>query len=146
MTIAFICAFIYYQFKYRHFKIVDATSRKWISTHKGDLTTYRIQVITKRTSEVLKLDELWIDNRLFKVRVIKKESNSLSRHFSEKETLYLEAEREAKHIGFEEMRPAPNGKVALGYLINNKRKYLSIKGFEEHQSKLAFASSDQVNR
>ena len=146
MTIAFICTLIYYQFKYRHFKIVNATSRKWLTTRKGDIVTYRVQIVTKKTSEELKLDELWVDNRLYKVRVIKKEDNGLAKYFSEKETLYLEAERETSKIGYEEMAPSSNGKVSLGYLINNKRKYLSIKGFEEHRSKLAIASSTQISR
>lgn len=139
MTIAFICTFIYYQFKYRHFKIVKATSRKWMTTKKGDVVTYRIQILTKKTSEELKLDELWIDNKLFRVRILKKESNAVAKYFAEKETLYLEAERETLKIGYEEMKPATNSKVSLGYTINNKRKYLSIKGFEEHHSKLSIA-------
>ena len=139
MTIAFICAFIYYQFKYRHFKIVKATSRTWMSSRKGNVVTYRIQILTKKTSEELKLDELWIDNRLFKVRIVKKEDNVSAKNFSEKETLYIEAERETKNIGYEEMAHSNRGKVSLGYLINNKRKYLSIKGFEEHTAKLSIA-------
>lgn len=141
MTIAFICAYIYYHFKYRHFKIIKATRRNWGVSGKEDLTTYRIQVLTKKTSEELKLDELWIDNRLFRVRVIKKESNVLTKYFSEKETLYLEAERETKNIGYEEISPSVKGKVSVGYLINNKRKYLTIKGFEEHSSKLSIAGA-----
>lgn len=140
MTIAFICAYIYYHFKYRHFKVIKATSRNWGVSGNEDLTTYRIQVLTKKTSEELKLDELWIDNRLFSVRVIKKESNVLTKYFSEKETLYLEAERETKKIGYEEMSLSSKGKVSVGYLINNKRKYLTIKGFEEHSSKLSIAT------
>jgi phosphopantetheinyl transferase (holo-ACP synthase) len=139
MTIAFICAFLYSQFKYRHFKIVKATSRTWMTTRMGDIVTYKIQLITKKTSEELKLDELWVDNRLFKVRLVKRESNVLAKHFAEKETLYLEAERETKNIGYEEMRPSNHGKVSVGYLINNKRKYLSVKGFEEHTSKLSIS-------
>lgn len=141
MTIAFICAFIYSQFKYRHFKIVKATRRTWITTRKGDITTYRIQLITKKTSAELKLDELWIEDRLFKVRIVKQENNAFARHFSEQETLYLEAERETANVGYEEMRPSLNGKVSVGYLFNNKRKYLTIKGFEEHKSKLSFAGN-----
>ncbi len=141
MTIAFICAYIYYHFKYRYFKVIKATRRNWGVSGKEDLTTYRIQVLTKKTSEVLKLDELWIDNRLFRVRVIKKESNVLTKYFSEKETLYLEAERETKNIGYEEISPSVKGKVSVGYLINNKRKYLTIKGFEEHSSKLSIAGA-----
>ncbi len=140
MTIAFICSLIYYQFKYRHLKVVKATCKKWIAnTRSGNVITYRIQILTKRTSEQLKLDELWIDNRLFKVRVIKKENHSSAKSFSEQETLYLEAERETANIGFEEMAPSGKGKVSLGYLINNKRRYLSIKGFEEHSAKLSIA-------
>ena len=139
MTIAFICAFIYYQFKYRHFKIVKATSRKWITTKKGDVITYRIQIVTKKNSAELKVDELWIDNKRFKVRAISKESNAPAKHFAEKEMLYLEAERETKNISYEEMAPANRAKVSLGYMINNKRKYLSIKGFEEHESRMSLA-------
>ena len=139
MTIAFICAFIYYHFRHRHFKIVNATSRKWLTSRKGDLITYRIQIVTKKNSEQLKVDELWIDNRLFKVRLVKKESSSPVKQFSEKETLFIEAEREKENIVYEEMSPSIRGKVSLGYLVNNKRKYLSIKGFEEQQSKLSIA-------
>jgi hypothetical protein len=141
MTFAFICAFIYYQFKYRHFKIVKATSRKWVISRSGDVVTYRIQIITKKTSEELKVDELWVGNRVFKVRVLKEESNTSARHFTEKETLYLEAERETKNIGYEEMGPSRNGKVSVGYMINNKRRYLSIKNFEESDSKHSLAGN-----
>lgn len=137
MTIAFICAYVYYHFKYRHFKIIKATRRNWAGSGKEDLTTYRIQILTKKTSDELKVDELWINNRLFRVRVIKKESNVFARYFQEKETLYLEAERETKNIGYEEMQPSLNRKVSVGYLINNKRKYLSINGFEEQSPKLS---------
>jgi hypothetical protein len=139
MTFAFICAFFYYQFKYRHFKIVKATSRKWIISRTGDVVTYRIQIFTKKTSEELKVDELWVGNRVFKVRVLKEESNVQARHFNEKETLYLEAERETKNVAYEEMGPARNGKVSLGYTINNKRRYLSIKNFEECDLKHSLA-------
>ena len=139
MTIAFICTFIYYQFKYRHFKIVRATSRKWVISRGDDVVTYRIQIVTKKTSEELKVDELWVGNRVFKVRMLKKESNASARHFAEKETLYLEAERETKNVSYEEMRPSQRGKVSLGYMINNKRKYLSIKNFEEPDSKHSIA-------
>ena len=139
MTFAFICAFIYYQFKYRHFKIVKATSRKWAISRSGDVVTYRIQIITKRTSDELKLEELRVGDRIFKVRVLKKESNAVAQHFAEKETLYLEAERETKNVGYEEMRPSQKAKVALTYTINNKRKYLSIKNFEESDSKPSLA-------
>src|SRR5689334_2847201 len=135
MTLAFICTFLYYQFKYRHFKIVKATSRKWVISRSDDVVTYRIQIITKKASDELKVDELWVGNRVFKVRVLKKESNALVRHFAEKETLYLEAERETKNVAFEEMQPSRNGKVSLGYIVNNKRRYLSIKNFEEFDSK-----------
>jgi len=135
MTIAFICTFIYYQFKYRHFKIVKATCRKWVISRKDDVITYRIQIVTKKTSDELKLDELWVGSKVFKVRVLKKESNAYARHFEEKETLYLEAERETQNVSYEEMTPPRNGKVSLGYMINNKRKYLSIKNFEEPDSK-----------
>ena len=137
MTIAFIVTYIYYHFKYRHFKIIKATRRNWAASGKVELTTYRIQLVTKRTSNELKLDELWIDNRLFKVRVMKKDHNLFANYFLEKETLYLEAERETKNVGYEEMLPGTKGKVSLGYLINNKRKYLTINGFEEHKNKLS---------
>ena len=140
MTLAFICSFLYYQFKYRHFKIVKATSRKWVISRSGDVVTYRIQIVTKKTSEELKLDELWVGDRVFKVRVLKKESNAHARHFAEKETLYLEAERETKNVCYEEMRPSPQGKVSLGYTINNKRKYLSIKSFEAFEAKHSLVS------
>jgi hypothetical protein len=139
MTIAFICSFLYYQFKYRHLKILKATSRKWITQRKGDVVTYRIQILAKKNSEELQFDELWIDNKLFKVKVFKEEDKAIARFFSEKEKLYLEAERETGKAEYEEMAPSVKGKVALGYTVNNKRKYLSIKGFEEHAPKLSIA-------
>ena len=147
MTIAFICSLIYYQFKYRHFKIIKATSRKWILSRKGDVVTYRIQIVTKKTSQELTLDELWVGDKVFKVRVLKKESHFNVTQFAEKETLYLEAERETKNICYEEMRPTPQGKVSLGYTINNKRKYLSIKSFEACDLKHSLAKHPKlVNR
>jgi hypothetical protein len=142
MTFAFICAFIYYQFKYRHFKIVKATSRKWLISRKDNVVTYRIQILTKRTSDELRLEELHVGDKVFKVRVLKKESNSVAQYFAEKETLYLEAERETKNVSYEEMRPSRRAKVSLSYTINNKRKYLSIKNFEESDSKPAIAANN----
>jgi len=139
MTLAFICTFIYYQFKYRHLKIVKATSRKWSISRNEDVVTYRIQIITKKTSEELKLEQLHVGERVFNVRVLKKESNAHAKHFAEKETLYLEAVRETKNIGYEEMGPSMRGKVSLSYTINNKRKFLSIKNFEEPDSKHSLA-------
>lgn len=139
MTIAFICSLIYYHFKHRYFKIVKATSRKWVISRNDDVVTYRIQIVTKKTSEELKLDELWVGDRVFKVRVLKKESNAYARHFEEKETLYLEAVRETQKVNYEEMAPSQRGKVSLGYTINNKRKYLSIRNFEEPDSKHSIA-------
>ena len=118
---------------------MKATSRKWVISRSGDVVTYRIQIFTKKTSEELTVDELWVGNRVFKVRVLKEESNAHARHFNEKETLYLEAERETKNVGYEEMGPVRNGKVSLGYTINNKRKYLSIKNFEASDLKHSLA-------
>jgi len=145
MTIAFICTLIYYHFKNRHFKIIKATSRKWIISRRGDVVTYRIQIVTKKTSEELKLDELWVGDKVFKVRVVKKESPINAKQFAEKETLYLEAERETKNICYEEMRPTQQGKVTLGYTINNKRKYLSIKNFEACDSKHSLAKQPKLS-
>ena len=108
-------------------------------SRSDDVVTYRIQIVTKKTSEELKLDELWVGDRVFKVRVLKKESNAYARHFEEKETLYLEAVRETQKVDYEEMAPSQRGKVSLGYTINNKRKYLSIKNFEEPDSKHSIA-------
>jgi len=141
MTIAFLCALIYYHFQQRHFKILRATSRKWISAKRGDVVTYRIQVKTKKTSDELKLDELWIDRKLYKVRVARQDDHTIAKYFSKQETLYIEAERETGNVCYEEMVPPGKGKVAIGYLINNQRKYLSIKGFEEHRNKLSLTGA-----
>lgn len=121
-------------FKYRHIKVVKATAKKFIlHTHsdKHDIN-YRIEFIVKKSSEKMKIDELWIDRKLYKFKITREASPEHVGVFDEKESLKIDAyEMVEDHISSTLNPPRKfNGAAMIGYWINDKKKYLSVSKIE----------------
>lgn len=132
MTFIVLMTYVYRTFyKFRHFKILKATMRRVILHEDGHTTTYTIQVETKKSSDELIFEEVWIDEKKFKVR-LSDTKRSLISNFSEKQVLNLHL---SSDTGPEEIRGSKTttsrGKAKLGYSIGNKRKFMTIRTFEE---------------
>jgi hypothetical protein len=100
----------------------------------------RIKLITRRTAHPVLLDELWIDDRLYQIKITNEENQQVDNQFSSKQVLFIEVESEASYQP-ESSRPVENSKtkIVLGYRVGNKRRYVPINNFSEDQRPLAVA-------
>ncbi len=121
-------------FKYRHIKVVKATAKKFVRQAHNETANinYCIEFIVKKSSEAMKIDELWIDRKLYKFKITRETSHEHVGVFDEKESLKIDAfEIMDDHISSTWSPPRKfNGAVMIGYWINNKKKYLSINKIE----------------
>src|SRR5258706_13742366 len=80
-------------FKYRYIKIVKATAKRFVRhAHNEDGNiNYRIEFIVKKSSEDMKIEELWIDRKLYKFKITREESPEHVGSFIEKESLKIDA-------------------------------------------------------
>jgi len=94
----------------------------------------------KESSNKVVIDELWIEDRLYKIKITNENNQLVETRFNEKQVLYIDVESEINY-SHEQLFPAENlkSKIFLGYQIGNKRKYLSINNSLETLSRLAVA-------
>ncbi len=83
--------------------------------------------MTKRASDQLVFDELWIEDRLYKIKITDEENQQVENRFSVKQVLYIDVDSE---VDYSDERTPPetksNAKIFLGYQVDNKRKYFPI--------------------
>ncbi len=133
MTLIVLTSYIYRTFfKYRHFKVLKATMKKIMMNAEGKAVVYQIQVETKKSSDELIFEEVWIDEKRFKIKLRDQEREIVST-FQDKQVVNLDIAEEAVQ---DETSSRPKeilkSKVLVGYSIGNKRKFLSISKFDEN--------------
>jgi len=96
--------------------------------HEGNFLACRIKLMMKRSAEQLTFNELWIEDRLYTIKVTDEENQPVENGFLEKQVLYIDVETEITA----DDRPLPSieslkSKIFLGYQVGTKRKYISIE-------------------
>src|SRR5437868_559998 len=97
MSLLMITVFIYNYFsKYRYFKILEAVTYRFNDgkSFTEDFMNCRIKILTKRPPADLIIDELWIEHRLYKVRITDEENQLIENGFPEKQEFTIDVESE----------------------------------------------------
>ncbi|HNP47785.1 MAG TPA: hypothetical protein PKK99_04235 [Bacteroidia bacterium] len=106
--------------------------KKIMMNAEGKAVVYQIQVETKKSSDELIFEEVWIDEKRFKIKLRDQEREIVST-FQDKQVVNLDIAEEAVQ---DETSSRPKeilkSKVLVGYSIGNKRKFLSISKFDEN--------------
>ena len=142
MSLIFIVTFIYNYFKYRHFKILEVTTIQIMKSakHAGSLIRYRIKLVCKRPADQLIFDELWVEGRLYQIKITKEVYELATTGSGKREIIYIDSETDIRYPNL----PNPafaniKSNIRLGYQVGNKRKYLQIKDFSTCVPQLAVA-------
>ena len=133
MTLIVLTSYIYRTFfKYRHFKVLKATMKKILMAADGTKIIYEIQVETKKLSDEMIFEEVWIDETRFKVK-LSDEQRELVSSFNTKQIVNLDITEVHSEKDLS-IRPKEilKSKVLVGYSIGNKRKFLSIRKLDQN--------------
>jgi uncharacterized membrane-anchored protein YhcB (DUF1043 family) len=128
MTLFILSRLIYEAyFRFPHFKILKAGMRQWMNKNKEQLTSYQIELKTKKSSSELVFEELWIDEKKYRFH-LSREDRKIAGNFTKKEILKLNVISEIKNDNENEIpSKSSRGILVLGYRFKNKRKFLSVK-------------------
>ncbi len=131
MTLLIIIRIIYEKyFRFPHFRILKAGMQKWVFKKSEELISYQIELKTKKSSNELVFEELWINEKKYKFQ-LSRENRKIAGSFLEKEILKLNV---ISGILIENEDPIPalssKGIMLLGYSFRNKRKYLRVRKFK----------------
>ena len=130
MTLFIIIRIIYEAyFRFPHFKILKAGMRKWINKSSDELISYQIELKTKKASNELVFEELWINEKKYKFH-LSRENRKIVESFEEKEILKLNIISELKNENLS-LIPVKSSKgiLLLSYTFRNKIKYIKFKKF-----------------
>lgn len=101
-------------------------------TADGTEVVYQIQVETKKSSDELIFEEVWIDEKRFKVH-LSDEKRSIVSAFDNKQIVNLNiSEAPVEKDQSDRPKELIKSKVLVSYSIGNKRKFMSIRKFEEN--------------
>ncbi|MBL0104729.1 MAG: hypothetical protein IPP51_13800 [Bacteroidetes bacterium] len=130
MTLFLILRFVYgFYFRFPHFSIRKSSLRTWKSKNKDRIITCTLELKTKKCSDELIFEELWIDEKLYKFKLTKDKLKTAYK-FRKKEVLRLDAISEIPDHAHSSTKPK-KGKVLLTYTFKNKRRHLSINKFTD---------------
>jgi hypothetical protein len=142
MSLVLITLFIRnYFLKYWYFKVVGATTYRFPeeSADPG-FSNCRLKIVMKRSVNKLVFDELWIDGRLFTVRVTDLNNQSLEDGLREKQVLYIDLDSEAEYSEYQQLPPGKLAeKIFLGFTVGNKRQYVPVNANIEQVPHLSVA-------
>lgn len=139
MTLIILIRLIYEAyFRFPHFRIVRACTKKWRDRDNAQLVTYQLEIKTKKTSSELIFEELWINEKKYLFHICR-ENRKFASSFGVKEILKLNIVREAR----EENKPetatkSAKGKLLLSYTFKNKKKHIVVSRFRDPDIRLAF--------
>jgi hypothetical protein len=107
------------------------TRHNWIENDSEQIVTYQIELKTKKSSDELVFDDLWIGNKKYKFQISHHERKIISR-FNKKEIVILNVISEIKNDSQEEIpKSILKGIVILGYSFRKKKKFVSVRQFRE---------------
>ena len=119
-------------------KVIESEAYKWAGgrAESGMGINYTFKIVAGKSSDILTIDELWIDTNYFKVKPQKQlDDLSISNEFDKKDTVIIQVnhmlikgkyspenntEQIAAPIDFE-------GDALIGYKIKGKQKYLEVE-------------------
>ena len=117
--------------KCNDFKVLEATSQKWVGgiISAGSGINYQLTLLANQSSGKIKIDQLWVGDQYFKVTAIKKFPASEKEGFEKGDTIYINA-RTAPHRK-ESFKQAPpfsyDGAALIGYEVDKKRKFIIVE-------------------
>ena len=143
MSIILITAYIYNYFsKFRYFKVIGATTVGFAGEthHDGNFSNCRLKIRMKRPAKQLVIDELWIEERLYKIRITDEENQSVENGFTEKQVIYIDVDSEISYSEEQQLPPENlKSKIFLGFRVGDKRKYIPINYAIEELPRLSVA-------
>ena len=145
-----ICLAICCSHKCNDFKVLEATSQKWVggTIGSGSGINYQLTLIANQSSEKIKIDQLWVGDQYFKVTAIKKFPASEKEGFEKGDTIYIKAtvahprpvspvsgEKDPTHIKPSQSPPFTyDGAALIGYELNKKRKFIIVEKIKKISS------------
>ena len=106
--------------------------KKILLAADGTKIIYQIQVETKKSSDEMVFEEVWIDEKRFKVN-LSGEHRELVSTFNTKQIVNLDiTEASIQKESVDRPKEILKSKVLVGYSIGNKRKFLSIRKLDEN--------------
>ncbi len=130
MTLFLILRFVYgIYFRFPHFSIRKTSLRTWKNRNKDRIITCSLEIKTKKSSDELVFDELWIDEKLYRFRLSKENQRTVGK-FQKKEILRIDVVSEIPLREHNTTKPK-KGKVLLSYSFKNKKRHLSINKFSD---------------
>jgi hypothetical protein len=99
--------------------------------HAQSFLSCRIKLKTKRPADQLIFDELWIEDRLYNIKITNEENQEVDNQFTKKQILFIEVESEVSQHSAIPPAEKKGSKIFIGYQVDNKRKYFPIDDFSE---------------
>lgn len=120
-------------------KVIDSEAYRWAGGRQesGMGTNYTFKLVAGKSSEVLKIDQLWIGDKYFKVYPQRQLKNlSIISEFNKKDTIIIQVNHKVLPTdnGMQEVfsdvqiaKPYEyEGQALIGYKLKGKQKYLEI--------------------
>jgi hypothetical protein len=131
-------------------KLIDAQSYSWAGGRQesGKGTNYTFKVVAGKSSDILKIDQLWIGDLYFEVKPQRQLENlSITNEFEKNDTLIIQVNHRLLPDESNELKPAfeyeqidppyqYEGKALIGYKKRGKQKYLEVKEIQNQAPKL----------
>jgi hypothetical protein len=100
--------------------------KKWIRVNSDPLITYQLELKTKKSSDELVFEDLWINEKRYKYH-LSRHDRKFACSFGKKEILKLSIISEIKD-GLTSGPPKPTkGILLLVYTFRSKKKFISVK-------------------
>jgi len=130
-------------------KLVDAVSYSWAGGRQesGKGINYTFKFVAGKSSEILEINQLWVDSVYFEVKPQRQLKDlSISHEFEKHDTIIIQANHrflpdenmELKAAYSNEQIPPPyeySGKALIGYKKRGKQKYLEIEEIKNQKPK-----------
>jgi len=136
-----ICLAICCSHKCNDFKVLEATSQKWVGgiISAGSGINYQLTLLANQSSGKIKIDQLWVGDQYFKVTAIKKFPASEKEGFEKGDTIYINAKvahPAPPHKEYFEQAPpfSYNGAALIGYELDKKRKFIIVEEIKKLSS------------
>jgi len=145
-----ICLAICCSHKCNDFKVLEATSQKWVGgiLSAGSGINYQLTLLVNHSSGNIKIDQIWVGNQYFKITAIKKFPASEKEGFEKGDTIYINArvahplpispvngEGNPTYIKLSKSPPfSYDGAALIGYELNKKRKFIIVEEIKKISS------------
>lgn len=122
-----------------HFEVIQAHSEAWTGGAKnsGSGTEYYFKTVIS-ANEHIKFDSLWIDNEAMPLMAIKGKKYDAKAVIAKNDTVLLRASHKNNPKATAIVKPpvAYTGAALIGYTVNGKKHYYTVKKIEKRQAHL----------